>query len=70
MTNFDVMEIKAEWSDFRFGMHHIRDFHRCALVGASKWVEWYVKITVSFPKLEVRLFQTGQEKEARNWLTD
>ena len=70
MTNFDVMEIKAAWRDFRFGMRHIRDFHRCALVGASKWVEWCVKITVPFFKLEVRLFQTGQEKEARNWLTD
>jgi hypothetical protein len=70
MTNFDGMEIKAAWRDFRFGMHHIRDFHRCALVGASKWVEWCVKITVPFFKLEVRLFQTGQEKEARNWLAD
>ena len=70
MTNFDGMEIKLEWRDFRFGMRHIRDFHRCALVGASKWVEWCVKITVSFFKFEVRLFQTGQEKEARNWLTD
>ena len=70
MTNFDVMEIKAAWRDFRFGMRHIRDFHRCALVGASKWVEWCVKITVPFFKLEVRLFQTGQEKEARNWFTD
>ena len=70
MTNFDGMEIKAAWRDFRFGMRHIRDFHRCALVGASKWVEWCVKLTVSFFKFEVRLFQTGQEKEARNWLTD
>jgi len=40
------------------------------LVGASKWVEWWVKITVPFFELEARLFQTGQEKEARNWLTD
>ena len=70
MTNFDVMEIKAAWRGFRFGMRHIRDFHCCALVGASRWVEWCVKITVPFFKLEVRLFQTGQEKEARNWLTD
>ena len=70
MTNFGGMEIEATWRDFRFGMRHIRDFHRCALVGASKWVEWCVNITVSFFKFEVRLFQTGQEKEARNWLTD
>ena len=45
------MEIKAAWRDFRFGMRHIRDFHRCALVGASKWVEWCVKITVPFFKI-------------------
>ena len=70
MTNFDGMEIKAAWRDFRFGMRHFRDFLHCAPVDASKWVEWCVKITVSFFKLEVRLFQTGQEKEARNWLTD
>ena len=70
MTNFGGMEIEAAWRDFRFGMRHIRDFHRSALVGASKWVEWCVKITVPFFKLEVKLFQTGQEKEARNWLTD
>ena len=36
MTNFDGMEIKAAWRDFRFGMRHIRDFHRCAIVGAGK----------------------------------
>ena len=70
MTKFDGMEIMAAWCDFRFGIRHIRDFHRRALVGASKWVEWCVKITVPFFKLEVKLFQTGQEKEARNWLTD
>ena len=35
ITNFDFMGIKAAWRDFRFGMRHIRDFHRCA----SKWVE-------------------------------
>ena len=48
MTNFDGMEIKAAWRDFRLGIRHIRDFHRCALVGARKWVEWYIKFTVPF----------------------
>ena len=66
MTNFDGMEIKAAWRDFRFGMRHLREFHRCALLGASKWVECCVKFTASFFKLEVRLFQPGHEKEARN----
>ena len=70
MTKFDGMEIMAAWRDFRFGIRHIRDFHRCAIVGAGNWVQWCVKIIVSLFKLEVRLFQTGQEKEAKNWLTN
>ena len=68
MTNFQGIEMKAAWRDFRFGLQHMRDFNRCALVGANKWVEWLVKITIPFFRLEVRLFKTGQEKEARNWL--
>ena len=70
MTNFDGMEIKGAWRDSRLGMPHFRDFHHCAPVGAGKRVEWCVKITVTYFKLEVWLFQTGQEKEAGNWLTD
>ena len=68
MTKFDGMEIMAAWRDFRFGIRHIRDFHRCAIVGAGNWVQWCVTIANFVFRLQIRMFQSGQEEEAKIWL--
>ena len=70
MQNFGGMEIKAAWRDFTFGMRNLKKFRRCALIGANNWIQWCVKITNIFLKLEIRLFQLSQEKEAKYWLKE
>ena len=68
MQNFGGIEIKAAWRDFTFGMRNIKNLSRCALIGANSWVRCCVRITKFFFRLEIRLFQTGNEEEAKKWL--
>ena len=69
MTEFSGMEITAMWRDLRFGMGHSRDFHRLAVVGGRKWVEWCVRLTAPLFKTEIICFEPGQAGEARAWLS-
>ena len=68
MQDFGGIEIKAAWRDFTFGIRNLKNFRRCALIGANRWVQWCVTITNFVFRLQIRLFQSGQEEEARIWL--
>jgi len=68
MTEVSGVEIAAIWRDFRFGISHFRDFHRIALVGGRKWMEWCVRLTAPVFKAEMKYFGPSQAVEARTWL--
>jgi hypothetical protein len=68
MTRFDGMEIEAFWEDFKFGIRHLRDFKRMAVVGDQRWLEWFTKTFNSLIKTEAKYFTPNQRNEAWNWL--
>ena len=70
MSEFSGMEIAAMWRDLKFGIGHSRDFHRLAVVGGRKWMEWCVKLTAPLFKAEIICFGPGQAEEARTWLSN
>ena len=68
MTNFGGIEIEAFWEDFKFGIGHLRDFNRMALVGDQRWLEWCTKAFNPLIKTEAKYFSPEQMSEAWNWL--
>ena len=43
-TEFEGWEIRAAWDDFKFGVNHLNQFSKMAVVGHKKWHEYIVKI--------------------------
>jgi hypothetical protein len=66
--NFKGWEPKALWDDARFGIKHMNDFEKIALVGGKKWVEWGVKIFAHLMKGEVKTFDGAQQESAQEWV--
>lgn len=68
MTNFTGMELEAFWEDFRFGVRHLRDFRRMAIIGDQQWLEWCTKAFKPFVKTEIKYFHPDQKSDAWAWL--
>jgi hypothetical protein len=68
MTRFDGMEIEAFWEDFRFGIRHLGDFKRMAIVGDQSWLEWVTKVFNPLVKTDVKYFPTNEIKDAWTWV--
>lgn len=56
------------WKDTVWGLAHLRDFGRCAVVTDKGWVGPFAKAMGALMPSEVRVFQPGREDEARAWL--
>ena len=68
MTDFEGMELEAFWQDFKFGLRHVRDFERLAVVGDQRWLEWCTKAFSPMTKTELKYFQPNQLAEAWQWV--
>lgn len=44
--DFEGFEVGALWEDMKFGVQHANDFHRVAIVGDEKWLEWMTKSAI------------------------
>lgn len=56
------------WDDVKYGGHDKDEFEKVALVGATKWVEWAVKISGYFMEGKVKTFPREQLPEAWDWI--
>lgn len=65
---FEGWNIEAAWEDTSFGLAHISDFKRLALVGAPDWVVWCVKLSAFLFKGEVRIFDAAELDAAWTWV--
>lgn len=70
MSDFSGMEISAFWDDFKFGIKHMKDFKRIAIVGNKKWIERAAKLADPLTKVEIRSFLTTDMEEAWEWVAD
>jgi len=68
LSGFEFYEDwEAAGKDFKFGFGEYKHIHRAALVGAQKWVEWFVRWIGPFTRAEERHFAENQSKEAIEW---
>jgi len=59
-------ELKAMIDDAKFGIKHLNDFDKAALVGKKKWEELAVKIWNLLSKSKVKYFKNREK--ALEWL--
>lgn len=62
-------ELGAMWEDAKFGLKHRRDFTRCSVVGAPKWMEWGVKVGDKLTGAKLKTYPSEQAEDAWNWVS-
>ena len=66
-TEFEGWELRAAWDDFKFGMSHLNQFSKMAVVGHKKWHEYATKIAGWFMiGSEIEYFE--ELNEAVEWI--
>ena len=71
LDNFSGWELEAAKDDFKFGMKHIADFERIALVGDKAWEKWMTLIAKPFLSSgTVRYFNREELQQAWDWLRE
>jgi len=70
MTDFHGWEASAAWEDFKFGMKHMPDIERIAMVGEKQWQHGMATFCKPFIKAKVRYFDHVAAAEARTWLVE
>lgn len=65
---FHGFEAAALWDDAIFGVNHMSDFEKVAVVGGPRWVYWATKLASLMMSGEVKTFPQGQLHEAWQWL--
>ena len=56
------------WSDFRYTVQFAPRMERIAIVGRTRWEEWYTRIVDRLVRAEVRHFRPEQIDQAWSWL--
>ena len=64
--DFRRYELAAAWDDATFGIKHRADFDKCAIVGASGWIERATKLVAHVISGEIKFFEN--ETEAWDWV--
>lgn len=71
LDNFQGWDLKAAKDDFKFGMEHLADFERIAIVGDKAWEHWMTLMVKPFmPSDNVRYFDRDNLQDAWDWLRE
>ncbi len=71
LDDFSGWDIEASKDDFKFGMSHLDDIERFAVVGDKVWEHWMVAMVKPFmPSGSVRYFDHENLQEAWDWLRE
>lgn len=73
LDNFSGWDLAAAKDDFKFGMEHLDDFERMAIVGDKAWERWMALMAKPFLSLssgEVKYFNREDLHEAWDWLRE
>lgn len=66
LDNFGGVEMAAALADLKFGLKHMKDIRRMALIGNEKWIHRLAALPNPFPVV-VRAFDEGHEDDAWQW---
>jgi SpoIIAA-like len=64
------IEPAAFFADLRFGLRHLNDFSRCAVVSDKRWIELFAEGVGKLVACEIRHFAPDQITAARAWLQE
>jgi nucleotide-binding universal stress UspA family protein len=71
LDNFFGWDLDAAKEDIKFGMKHLSDFDRIAIVGDKSWEHWMAVIAKPFLlSCEVRYFNRENLQDAWDWLRE
>lgn len=68
MTGFHGWEPGAAWEDFKFGVAHLAEMERLAMVGENRWEHGMAILCKPFLRGTVRYFDRSDAAQARRWL--
>ena len=68
MTDFHGWDAGAAWEDIKFGIDHVADIERMAMVGDKKWQHGMAVLFKPFTKATIRYFDHVDAAEAQKWL--
>ena len=66
--SFEGWEMGAMWDDAKFGLKHVNDFKKLAVVGASSLVEWGAKVGAHLMSGEVKTYAADEFEAAVAWV--
>ena len=70
MTDFHGWDVGAAWEDFKFGVEHLADIERLAMVGEKKWQQGMATFCKPFTKAKIRYFDHADTADAKKWLDE
>ncbi|MCB9073171.1 MAG: STAS/SEC14 domain-containing protein [Bdellovibrionaceae bacterium] len=65
---FKGYTVAAGWEDFKFGMHYLTSFERCALVTDIAWIKNVTKMFLPLIPCPAKIFANNQIDEAKAWI--
>ncbi|SEG88790.1 SpoIIAA family protein [Marinobacterium lutimaris] len=68
MSGFHGWELSAAWEDLKFGVKHLSDIERLAMIGEKKWQQGMAVFCKPFTKAQIRYFDHTEVAEARRWI--
>jgi len=68
LEDFHGWEPSAMWEELKFDVKHRNDFGPMVVVGESNIQKWLTQFSSMLFPSEVKYFDRGNEKEAREWI--
>jgi hypothetical protein len=65
---FAGFDAGAAWEDFRLGIEHLAHWERVAVVTDVEWIRVAMTVFRFLVPGQIRLFGTGEAREARQWI--
>ena len=66
---FEGISAGAMWDDARFGLTHLGDFSKVAIVSDVSWIRQAAKLFAPLVRAPVQVFHDADIEDAKNWIT-
>jgi hypothetical protein len=68
--DFETFAVGAMWDDVKFGFHHLKAWHRVAIVTDIHWMIEGVTFFKFLVPAEVRIFEPADFRDAVTWVSE
>ena len=68
MANFEGQNGEALWEEITDHLRHVQEYQRIAVVGNRRWLKGGPKVSVPWPKAQLKFFTPDQTDEAWHWV--